>query len=92
MNLGMVDLIAERCEGIRLLDVSRECQILSILLGQKGPHFDSLIRLEEVELVQVRALEVGSSHMVLILVADIEDALIRLEKILTLIEWIQILL
>ena len=88
----MVDLVAARRERVRLLYVSRESQILSVLLGQKSPHFDSLICLEEVELVHVRALEVRSSHMVLILITDIEDALICLEKILTLIEWIQVLL
>ena len=84
----MINLVAARRERVRLLYVSRECQILSVLLGQKGPYFDSLIRLEEVKLVHVRTLEVGSSHMVLILIADIKYALICLEKILTLIEWV----
>ena len=51
-----------------------------------------MICLEEVELVHGWTLEVGTSYMVLILVADIEDALVCGEKILALVERVQVLL
>ena len=92
MNLGVFVFVATRSERIWLLYVPRESQILSILLGQKGSHFDPLICLEEVELVHGRTLEVGTSYMVLILVADIENTLVRGKKILALIERVQVLL
>lgn len=49
------------------------------MLWKEGAYFNALIGLEEVKLVELGALEVTSRHMVLVVITQLQDALVRLE-------------
>lgn len=76
---GVVLLIRQWHEWVRLADLTLKLQVVSIMLWKEGAYFNALIGLEEVKLVELGALEVTSRHMVLVVITQLQDALVRLE-------------
>ena len=71
----LVFIVAWRI-GIGLRHLADEGQILSVVFGEESTNFYSCICPQNVELVHSGALEVTTSHVVLVTIIKGEDALI----------------
>lgn len=88
----MFGLVSPRCERVRLRHLAKEGQVALVLLRQERFDFDALVGLEKVQLVHGRALEVRASHVILVAVVHVEDALVRAEEIFTSVQRVYVLL
>ena len=82
--------VVEWRERVRLLDLTTEAQIPSVMLGEEGLDFDARTRLEHIQGEHVRRCEVGARHVVLVDISHVQDPLVRLEKILSVVEGVNV--
>lgn len=78
-------------DGLKHGFFAPEGELGPILLRQEGPDRRASIRLQQIQLISVRAVEVRSGHVVLVAVVKVEDPLVLLIKIFTIVQRIDIL-